>query len=437
VQSETNRVTSTLVEELVANLNAAGIDSTQATRGQICRVAGVSDRRARTLQAYLRPVVLSQTEESAPLTVTLPTASVAETQEVKGDSWTISLPKTRIKTLPELLEHCKVDESEWTVERFVVNKWEMGSNSKEPTELFQVKAWLKRRSDMVAVKAEIESLKEELRLGPFIEFNQPPEYRQSRTGYMLEVNIPDIHVGKLAWGEETLGDNYDVKLAIKAYEDALVALIERTSSYQFDKVLFVCGNDALNQDNKRNTTTAGTPQDCDGRFQKNYVLVRQMTTAAIHRLKQVAPVDVVIVPGNHDETAAFCLGDSIQCVFEKDPNVTVDNRASLRKYYQWNKVMLLLTHGNQGKSQDGPLLMATEQPVMFGSTVHREIHTGHLHQTRVTEYHGIKVRILPALCPSDAWHANNAYTGNARSAEAFVWHGIEGLVGTANYTVPK
>jgi hypothetical protein len=29
------------------------------------------------------------------------------------------------------------------------------------------------------------------------------------------------------------------------------------------------------------------------------------------------------------------------------------------------------------------------------------------------------------------------FTGNAESAEAFVWHPVEGLIGTAFYTVPN
>src|ERR1044071_480200 len=97
--------------------------------------------------------------------------------------------------------------------------------------------------------------------------------------------------------------------------------------------------------------------------------------------------------------------------------------------------MLMFAHGNKGKLADYPLVMATEQPTMFGATQHREAHTGDKHTTRVHEYHGVKVRISPALCASDSWHSENLFVGNARSAEAFVWHQDEGLVGTAVYTV--
>lgn len=52
--------------------------------------------------------------------------SERETSVITRDRWAISLPKTNIHTLDQLVEYCQVDLSEWTIERFVVNKWEMG-----------------------------------------------------------------------------------------------------------------------------------------------------------------------------------------------------------------------------------------------------------------------------------------------------------------------
>src|SRR6202034_1955356 len=54
-------------------------------------------------------------------------SSVAESHEVAGDTWTVSIPKTRISTLDELIAHCKIDLKEWEIERFICNKWEVGA----------------------------------------------------------------------------------------------------------------------------------------------------------------------------------------------------------------------------------------------------------------------------------------------------------------------
>jgi hypothetical protein len=108
-----------------------------------------------------------------------------------------------------------------------------------------------------------------------------------------------------------------------------------------------------------------------------------------------------------------------------------------RKYLAFGATALCWTHGEKGKVADWPLLFATEQPEMFAAATYREIHTGHLHTTRLTEKMGVRVRISPALCSPDEWHAANHYVGNVRGAEALVYHEREGLVNVAHYNVPE
>jgi len=253
---------------------------------------------------------------------------------------------------------------------------------------------------------------------------------------MLQLDLPDLHVGKLAWAPETGHASYDTKLAEQVFEDAVAKLVERTKGFQFKQIIIPIGNDLLNADNKANMTTRGTVQDSDSRYQKSFGIVRRMMTRAIDRLREIAPVTALMIPGNHDTLAVWHLGDSLECFFHGTPDVTIDNAPTSRKYHQFGKVMLMFTHGDKGKRSDYPLLMATERPQMFGETEHREAHTGHLHTLHVQEHHGVKVRISPALCPPDAWHAEMGFVGNARAAQAFVWHETEGLVSLATYTVP-
>ena len=55
-----------------------------------------------------------------------PAAKLTETDEIAGDKRTITMPRTRIHTLAQLVKACDIDLNEWFVERFVCNKWEMG-----------------------------------------------------------------------------------------------------------------------------------------------------------------------------------------------------------------------------------------------------------------------------------------------------------------------
>ena len=111
----------------------------------------------------MQPGVFSSASERS-RTATRFAQSRAEGHTISGNTWEISLPKTRIHTLEELMKFCEVDLSTWEIDRFVVNKWEVGATPKatgsgsswaredsgfvvEP--LYQVKAWLKRRNGSV------------------------------------------------------------------------------------------------------------------------------------------------------------------------------------------------------------------------------------------------------------------------------------------------
>lgn len=357
-----------------------------------------------------------------------------ETSEQTKDTWTITLPQTRISTLEELLAHCQVDLGVWQVDRFICNKWEGFSKDDRGkvnvTPLYQIKAFLRRKTG-IDPKKEIEDLKNLSKK----DFKYSPKLTgETPKGLMLELALFDLHAGKLAWSKETGGGNYDTKIAIETFWRAFYSLLNSTSHYKFESILYIVGQDLLNSDNVEGRTTAGTPQSNDGRYHKTFTTVRQMNVEAIEKLRHIAPVQVITMGGNHDRLSTWLLGDSLQMYFRNYKDVTIENSPLPRKYFQFGKNMLMICHGDKGKRADYPLTMSTEQPHMWGNTKFREAHTGHLHTSRLDEKHGVRVRILPALCPPDSWHSDNFYIGNLQSAEAFVWHREKGLLANYFYT---
>src|SRR3990172_8906786 len=182
-------------------------------------------------------------------------ADTTETHEVTGNTWTISIPNTRIHTLEQLLEAFEVDTEVWEVEKFIVNKWEVGRKDKrvnlswqdglatgdvddsgtifvEP--LYQVKAWLRKKVTKLSILEEIVSMKEDAkRKAPKWQAVKRP--KRGPSGNMLEISVPDLHVGRLAWGEETGWGDYDIKITERIYEQAISSLLERTGAYRFDE----------------------------------------------------------------------------------------------------------------------------------------------------------------------------------------------------------
>ena len=366
---------------------------------------------------------------------------LTESNTVKGDSWEISIPKSRIHTLEDLIKFFEIDLTVWEVERFVANKWEMGytrwkvkgdkTAAAEP--LYQVKAFLKRKTSIVAAKQEIADLmvlsKEKAPKPPAI------VKRTGRKGHMLEINLTDHHFGKLAWQMETLAANYDVKIATAVFHRAMAAILDRSPYDSYEEIWFVVGNDLFNADNTAGTTTAGTQVDSDVRIRKTYVTVRTLVVRAIENLRHIADkVKVIVVPGNHDYNTTWHLGDSLELYFSKYPDVEVDNSPSSRKYHAYGNTLIGYTHGDKGKLSDLAVLMTVEAREQYGATKFHEWHTGHTHHTQTNEVHGIRIRVLPALCPPDKWHSESGFVGNLRSSEAYLWDKEQGLISIIIYT---
>ena len=371
-----------------------------------------------------------------------------------GEYWKLTaLTRKRIETLPDLLAAFDVDEELWQVVKWRGSSQEVGTApraqggtgdwSRQDARfqihgLRHVSAEFKLRTHIRDARIELEALKGKSE-------NFAPVYgsisysEDAYTGLMAEITMADHHFKKFAWAPETRHGNYDLKIATRLYHKAVDVLLSRLRPYTIECFAYVIGHDALNSDNKQGFTTAGTPQNDDSRYQKGFAALRDANIRNIDLMRLIAPVKVIVVPGNHDELSSWHMGDSLQSWYRNCPDVEVDNDPTRVKYLRWGNVLLGLTHGDKGKKKDYGLAMAQERKQDWAETTIREWHTGHLHkeqtlETTVDERMGVKVRVLPSLCGTDAWHSENFYIGNIRTTEAFVWDKGEGLIGSARYT---
>jgi hypothetical protein len=254
--------------------------------------------------------------------------------------------------------------------------------------------------------------------------------------------IFDLHLGRLAWGEES-GEDYDAKIASKRFREALSDLIHKARGYDVGHILFPVGNDIYNSDRALPypQTTAGTPQMDDIRWQKLFRLGIQLITEAVLKLSEVAPVSVKMVYSNHDHERVFYLGETLTAVFQNSPSVDVDNNPTVRKYFKWGECLIGLAHGHNEKPQDLPLIMAQECKEFWGDTFYREWLLGHLHHRmkfltqEAKDYRGVRVTYLTTPASPDAWHSNKAFTGAIKGAEGFLYDKSEGLIGTVVHNI--
>ena len=342
----------------------------------------------------------------------------------------------QIQTLEEMLAAAKYDLEEWEVMSSIANVWHQMSSSNGLVPLWQVKATLRRRDLSPAaigelIRAGFDSLRQALRI---------PMRKLARSstgkGIMVEFELPDFHLGKLCWSEETGAGNWDLKIAEKVWKEAIEDLMARAP--EAEEAWFVLGNDFYNVDNEMATTTAGTPQDEDGRWQKTFRKGKELVMWAVGRLRMKYPrLKLILIYGNHDHQRAFYLGEVLQEAFQSIPEVEIDNRPLPRKYYEWGATGLGYTHGNGIKTKDLAALCQNEARSIWGRTKRFEMHLGHLHGDIVKTLGGVILRWVPALCPPDSWHSSQGYTMNEKAAMALVYNqtGMSSLI--VHYPDPK
>lgn len=372
-----------------------------------------------------------------------------ETAEV-----TATLDEDTVKSPDKLLRAMNVDTRIWEVYKKQIGKstawrkdrkveWEVSdgkvthgsvedSGKVKIIPIFTVKLWLRRKTSEIRLGGMLEDLKNGVRQFSLTK-SEFPKLRTPKDGYMLEIEMPDLHIGKLTWGEES-GEDSDIKIQIANAKSVAEELLSYAEKFPIEKILFPIGNDYYNVDNQFDTTTHGTPQQEDTRWRKTFRAGWQLAAEMINLCAQIAPVEVPIVGGNHDEERSFYLGEVLSGLYENTDRVSIDNSARLRKYVLYGKNLIGLTHGYHEKIKELKDIMAYEVPDLWAKSEFREWHTGDKHHKEdyVHKTHefssGVVVRVLRSLTTADAWHYNKGFVGALKASEAFMWDKEKGLL---------
>jgi hypothetical protein len=358
----------------------------------------------------------------------------------------------RVMSQEELMAAYKIDPEKWRVEKYIIRtsegyrkdrqvSWHVengvvvegnveDSGKMLVVPLYHMELRLVRREEEIKARDAIDELL--IDACAFAPKYPRREYARHDDPMLYEIAMPDIHFGRLTWHEES-GEDFDIKIAEHVVRTAIQKLLQYSQSFGVERILLPIGNDFFNVNSKTNTTVRGTPQQEDTRWQKTFRAGRVLATEMIDACAAIAPTDVLIIPGNHDEEKIFYLGDALTCWYHNNDNVSIDNCAASRKYYAYGKVLLGFTHGDAETAKKLPNLMQFEQPKMWGESLYREWHTGDKHHKmdyvlEVDEQVGMVVRILRSLVAADAWSFGKGFVGSQRAAEAFLWHPDNGLI---------
>ena len=245
-------------------------------------------------------------------------------------------------------------------------------------------------------------------------------------GKTLEINLADVHINKLCTIEETRNE-YSTEIGIQKLWQVINNIIEKTKNYNIKRIIFPFGQDVMNIDNIFSTTSRGTPQDTDVKYDTMYKIVLKNIIKIIYRLSDIAPVQVIYVGGNHDKLTSFTMTEAMYWHFLNNDNIEVDTVFNNRKYIMIGDNLLGLAHGADEK-KNIIYCMQNDVPELWGKSKYREFHLSHFHKEKmIDEQNGIIFRWISAICGNDAWTHNSGYVGSQKKAQAFLWDDKCGL----------
>jgi hypothetical protein len=245
--------------------------------------------------------------------------------------------------------------------------------------------------------------------------------------------VSDMHMGALAWHEETGGEDYDLAIAERLIEDWFAAAIELAPRAQ-TAILAQMG-DLLHWDGFDSVTpTSKHVLDGDSRFPK-------MVRAAIRVLRRVVRrllerhefVHIIMADANHDPASEVWLREMFAAFYDDEPRVTVDQSSSTYYAYQHGEVSLFVHHGHRRKVKDVDSVFAGRFREMYGSTRFSYAHLGHLHSDELKSTNLMKVERHETLAAPDAYAANGGWL-SGRSAKVITYHKTHGEVSRLTLT---
>jgi predicted phosphodiesterase len=185
-------------------------------------------------------------------------------------------------------------------------------------------------------------------------------------------------------------------------------------------VIVPVGSDWFNVDNPWNETANGTRQDMDGTYAQMIMEGTELAVEYIDLLRQIAPVSIITVDGNHDRSSALTMGMYLRAWYRNMPDVTCVVKPSPRQYVEYGNSLLGFCHGDDIKVGQLPALMASEARESWGRTQLRNWFTGHLHHEVTRDLDGVTQYQLPSLAGADRWSSRKGFCLSKRALTAYV-----------------
>jgi len=190
------------------------------------------------------------------------------------------------------------------------------------------------------------------------------------------------------------------------------------------RVILNLGSDQSNKDGPQGTT-AGTPQDND--LVGNEAVFRVFDTGveAIEMCRDVAPVEVRVVPGNHDWRTSVCYYWGLDGKYDGVDDVTLKGGGEGWQFDTIGKNLCLWTHGHKVKGGETKknwnlsTHFLQKAPHLIEEGQHNYVFLGHNHHI-LEKDDGVHTLQGGSTAKTDQWHRVNGYETSKKCQTAYL-----------------
>jgi hypothetical protein len=286
-----------------------------------------------------------------------------------------------------------------------------------------VKSDIDKERQLEMLQEVINGLKDEIP-----RFQKTPEPLATGEHLLNLYVLTDYHLGMMAWGEETGGDDWDLKKA----ETLLIAWIDNAIQRAPQAEIAILGQlgDLLHWDGMDAVTPAHKNLlDADTRFQKVVRMAIRLIRYIITRLlTKYSRVRLIQTGGNHDPASTVWLREFFAAFYEDEPRVEVDNGADSYFCYEFGNTSLFFNHFDKRTAMNIDQIFTAKFREVFGRTKYSYAHGGHRHNKLAVESALMIVEQHRTLAPKDAYAAKAGYE-SGREATVITYHKDFGEVG--------
>lgn len=317
------------------------------------------------------------------------TVEILGNGSVKSDKL-IQLSLEQAKDEQALLEAHGFDPSEWQITNAKASQWNHANKEFGTSVMYSSKITVK---PLGAKKVDYDEIAKRLsgkakpRVAKRIPVIDSDQY--------LVIPIFDMH-----FGNNTLED----------YDESLGKMLNIMKN-DYREILIIAGGDQLHNDNHRGTTSSGTnidkvdmTQAWEGAFDFLDIIIDKALDCA-------ETVNIMYVPGNHDEMAGQTLFKALEKVYRDEDRLTIDSRQKMFKATLLGHNFIGASHGDKSNKNKYPMIYATGFSQLWGkeSVITREVFVGHLHHESVIDKDGLLIRQAPTRNKADQYHEDNGF----------------------------